>query len=342
MQLLAMELGRSLLFPVTCRYCGCSIWLFASRDGGFAIFDRVGVPWPKHVCWGVRETDPRYVHTTPEFSRLFEHFPVPAAVPIADPAAGQRVVGVVVRRDREPDLLGACQVIVLTERIAYRVWSATPISLGTPIEGVARGIRDSWWLEGVRHLPLPDPAPAEAAGLGATKPALPTPVGSLSAEMIWRIQEDAASLRRHKAPEAEAIEVAIEALIADKPLAAAAGLAAAVLRPAKPFSRDMTDRHVQALFLTLRDLHLEVLAPSIGNSMSDLALRAVGARTLSLVREVTSLGRLKRQKQSRETLSQIFMRGLREEQSFLDSLKAQFPMAWEYVTDLQEMVAAHA
>ena len=47
---LAARLGHSLIFPVTCRYCGADIYLFASPNGGFAVFDHLGIPWPKHWC----------------------------------------------------------------------------------------------------------------------------------------------------------------------------------------------------------------------------------------------------------------------------------------------------
>ena len=47
---LAADLGHSLIFPVQCKYCGASIYLFASPDGGFAVFDELGPPWSKHWC----------------------------------------------------------------------------------------------------------------------------------------------------------------------------------------------------------------------------------------------------------------------------------------------------
>ncbi len=57
---LAAELGYSVLFPTDCRYCGQRIYLFASPEGGFAIFDEIGIPWPKHQCWGVRSNSRDY------------------------------------------------------------------------------------------------------------------------------------------------------------------------------------------------------------------------------------------------------------------------------------------
>src|SRR2546423_943586 len=47
---LAAELGHSLVFPVLCKYCGAPVYLFAAPDGGFAIFDDLGPPCPKHCC----------------------------------------------------------------------------------------------------------------------------------------------------------------------------------------------------------------------------------------------------------------------------------------------------
>lgn len=338
MQRLAMELGRALLFPVRCRYCTKPIWLFATAEGGFTIFDEIGAPWPKHSCWGVWANDPRYVHLAPQFSREFDQFPVPAVVPIINPAAGACVTGVVVRRDREPDLFGLCQIVILCGDAAHRVWTETPCPIGQAIKGVAEKSGAVWWLRKVQELPLP-----ERAAVGVTrKPdpsaTQPTPVGSLSSELIWRIQEDAVVLRSHQVATADAIELAVEALVANRPLCAAAALAAALLWPGQVFSSELTERHVRTLFLTLRDLGLEVMAPKIGDSLSEAAMRAIGPKTLSIVREVTQLGHLKRQKQTHERIQRDFVRGLSREKAFLDCMATQYPAAWDYVNGLKTLV----
>lgn len=61
MQQLADELGHSIVFPTICRYCFRPIYLFAARNGGFAIFDHLGPPWPKHECYGIQQNVARYV-----------------------------------------------------------------------------------------------------------------------------------------------------------------------------------------------------------------------------------------------------------------------------------------
>jgi hypothetical protein len=49
---LAAELGHSIVFPAHCRYCDVQIYLFASPNGGRAVFNDLGPPWPKHWCEG--------------------------------------------------------------------------------------------------------------------------------------------------------------------------------------------------------------------------------------------------------------------------------------------------
>jgi len=40
----------SQVFPIRCRYCGKSIYLFNCSCGCWILFDDLGVPWPKHLC----------------------------------------------------------------------------------------------------------------------------------------------------------------------------------------------------------------------------------------------------------------------------------------------------
>lgn len=47
---IASNAGQSIVFPTTCWYCGMTIYLYANHDGGFAIFESLGSPWPKHYC----------------------------------------------------------------------------------------------------------------------------------------------------------------------------------------------------------------------------------------------------------------------------------------------------
>ena len=96
MSQLAAELGHSVLFPVQCRYCGDDIYLFADPNGGFAMFNDVGRPWPKHRCPGMSNVPVPY-HIPPiTFSPNYD-MPVPMNVWFAPYDAGRKLQGTVVQ-----------------------------------------------------------------------------------------------------------------------------------------------------------------------------------------------------------------------------------------------------
>ncbi len=100
---LAQSLGYAILFPVLCKFCGKHIYLFASPNGGFAIFDDVGKPWPKHHCQGVVRTSE--VGCSFPRSPLTNYvFPVPdsALGPSEQVKPGERISGIVVEMREVP------------------------------------------------------------------------------------------------------------------------------------------------------------------------------------------------------------------------------------------------
>jgi hypothetical protein len=92
---MAAELGHSLLFPAQCWSCGRSIYLFAAPNGGFAIFNDIGVPWPKHRCPG-RPDGPDVRFFPANFCPVYD-IPVPQGVGFRGYDAGQRLKGAVAR-----------------------------------------------------------------------------------------------------------------------------------------------------------------------------------------------------------------------------------------------------
>ncbi len=95
MSKLAEELGHSLIFPVMCKYCGEAVYLFASPEGGFAVFDELGPPWPKHWCnrfAEARVVDCSFPDPRPKRYTL----PVPDSVEFRPPLNGARLSGIIV------------------------------------------------------------------------------------------------------------------------------------------------------------------------------------------------------------------------------------------------------
>lgn len=134
---LAAELGHSLVFPVLCKYCGAPVYLFAAPDGGFAVFDHLGPPWPKHWCRQLSQT--RTIDCSfPEPGSTRYTLPVPDSAQFRLRPNGSRLSGIVVAvasRDhpRRKDPLWA--IDVFDGKSLYRVQVGVQFSLGSYIRG---------------------------------------------------------------------------------------------------------------------------------------------------------------------------------------------------------------
>jgi len=124
MRRLAISLGRSLCFGASCWHCGRFIYLLATCHGGFAIFDELGSPWPKHSCSGYPRPDSPYHWPTGVPLRRGTWIPVPDGTPVVRPA-DRFVVRGVITADR--------LVFTGSELLIVRVPSDVPT--GTWLEG---------------------------------------------------------------------------------------------------------------------------------------------------------------------------------------------------------------
>jgi hypothetical protein len=141
MSQLAVELGRSLLFPVRCRYCGVQIFLFADPDGGFAVFNQVGKPWPKHSCGGRFHAPSSYYDPeTPCFAQY--ELPVPSDTSFAPYNPGKVLIGTVVHIAREdiPRAGKLFRVVLYDGRALFSILSTKKFRIGVVIRGVAQSI----------------------------------------------------------------------------------------------------------------------------------------------------------------------------------------------------------
>lgn len=50
--------GRQLTHPTECRWCGAAVFFYRDRNGGCALFESLGRPWPIHGCWQDRARQP--------------------------------------------------------------------------------------------------------------------------------------------------------------------------------------------------------------------------------------------------------------------------------------------
>jgi hypothetical protein len=330
-----MRLGRPLLFPVSCRHCGASIWLFADPNGGFAVFDDIGAPWPKHECSGVRARDPRYTDPSPLFSGAFRDFPVPDTVRSATPVAGTRIAGFVVRSDQT--LFGR-QLAVLCAKVVYLVLVAREYGVGTALAGTAEQRVDGTWLGKVRYLPMPTRADLNAPA----RTALQTmPVTALAPDMLWALEDDIASLNEWGCAAASvAIRAVVHAVGADQLVTATAALAASVLfrGPAGTPPIPVAVRHVRVLLLTLRDDRLVSCAPPLLGSLPSTVRSAVRSEAAELVRTVVDLGAAVRERTPLLERRRDLEARLAAEQSYWMQMSARFPRLEDYVGVLRQSV----
>lgn len=124
MQQLAADLGYSIVFPTLCRYCGEPIYLYAAPNGGFAIFDHLGPPWPKHQCWGIGPSPTRYVLLD---TRAVGRISIPNSAPVARWRPGRSIEGIVARATPASKTID-----IYTGRV---VMEGVPVSGRLPPEG---------------------------------------------------------------------------------------------------------------------------------------------------------------------------------------------------------------
>ena len=139
----AVELRRSLLFPVRCRFCGVQIFLFADPDGGFAIFSQIGKPWPKHRCSEMCQDPSSSYDSSTLCSDEFD-LPVPWGTPFAEYEAGRVLQGTVVKvmpecHPRTKNLFG---VVLFNGRVLFRIRSRKSLPIGVVVTGIARFVPD--------------------------------------------------------------------------------------------------------------------------------------------------------------------------------------------------------
>jgi hypothetical protein len=168
MRELAAELGHSLVFPVLCKYCGAPVYLFAAPDGGFAVFDELGPPWPKHWCRRFAETrtiDCSFPEPRPKRYTL----PVPDTVEFWPPSNGNRLSGIVVgvaTRDHPRRKEPLWTVDLYNGKSLYRIQVDVEFPLGAYVRGEVTFLQDvgTFLQNAVQYLP---PGYSEPADPGA-------------------------------------------------------------------------------------------------------------------------------------------------------------------------------
>lgn len=321
----AAELGHSLLFPAICRYCGQRIYLFATPEGGFAIFDDVGGDWPKHECWGVHQSTTHYTDLDPTFSRDYT-FPVPASVQHRTPAPGSQVVGTVLRQDRPSRPGGLSASLVFDGRYVLHVGLVGGNYLGRCIRGFVH-VRDGQpVLMAVEVLSPPEPAPA-----GRRHRPTPTELTQLRASDVWNLQALANSLAATNPTAAQTLRRALDAFLNGYTLTGVFFVARLLLTAT--ISTKVKADLVRLTLIGLVDLKLHSVLPGLVGRLSGGTIGALDSETRRSLEHATKLADLLKRymtpQRLREALNRRFTKELRYFQQTEGSLLDEFKKFWQ-------------
>lgn len=152
MRILATTTGRSLTFQTICRYCGAEIYLYAHPNGGFAIFESLGSPWPKHECvgYGRWSTDDMLVRFTVRWGALYlKQNSIPSLM-LVD---GDRLRGMIVSLKRVNDTI--YRVEIFTGSRCAKLATTVPLTPGGYISGRVKFIQHGYHLTDIRSCIVP-------------------------------------------------------------------------------------------------------------------------------------------------------------------------------------------
>jgi hypothetical protein len=327
----AAELGHSLLFPAICRYCGEQIYLFATPEGGFAIFDDVGGDWPKHECWGVDQTTIRYTDPRPTYSRRFT-FPVPLAASIVIPSPGARLVGTIVAQESPPGG-GLWSSSLFDGRAIYRLATDRRDLLGRCVRGTVQ-VRGATFVLASVEILTPDPR-LVGAPAGRARPA-PTEVKTFQPSDIWSLQEQAQALQNTHPTTAATLSMALDALLngySHWQVRSCSRESSAT--HAEQVAAKLKATALRVVLLVIRDLGLHAVLPAIEARLSGGTLVAMDEETRRLLTEIRSLGELHRHFVPQKKIRETYERRLAKERRYLEKthpgsdVSQDFDMLWQ-------------
>lgn len=323
---LASELGYSVVFPTICRYCGDLIYLFASPDGGFAIFDSLGAPWPKHDCWGITPDISDYTSLSVECSPKYQ-LPIPDDAPITE-RVGTSAKGVVVSKTQQSGPFFAAEYYLYDGTQLIKVWSAADLEIGNFVEGSVEVRCGHCILNNPKNLlPGKPPTPARAPAKGKLAATRAVDVAS-----AWSLQFDAHHLKKSEPSASALLQAALEALLSGYPLVASLVLAELVLLVSNAVTKEMKARHLKTLLLLLQEMNLHWVVPELARSLSRGTREALDAATSQLLERLAKLGELKKRTESGTYVLNVFQNRWKKEARYAAAFETKFGLKLSAMT----------
>ena len=308
-----------------CRYCGTHIYLFATPEGGFAIFDDVAGDWPKHDCWGVHQATTRYTDLDPTFSREYP-FPVPASIQHRTPTAGSQVVGTVLRQDQPLRGRGLSESLLFDGTSILHVAFGGGSYVGRCVRGFVQLREQRAVLTAVEELSPPELAPA-----GQRQRPTPTELTQLRASDLWTLQALANTLAATSPTAATTLRQALDAFLNGYTLAGVFFVARLLLTA--PISTSVKANLVRLTLIGLVDLKLHSVLPGLVRRLSGGTMAALDSETRRSLDSASNLAELLKKHMApsrlRETLDRRFAKELRYFRRTEEALADEFKQFWQ-------------
>jgi len=283
---LAAELGYSVIFPTICRYCGELIYLYANPNGGFAIFDSLGIPWPKHDCWGIDQDSRDYTSVGDTYSKSYR-LHVPEDAPTTYFTSEGVFTGTVVYCTGT-SILGS-RYTFWTGTHLVELWASADLSVGKCFEGEVQLLQNAAVLTSVVDMDSGEAAIPLAAA--STLPSRTLPIADL--EKVWQMQSDLAYVDNDQCATTKYLNVIIEATLAGHPIVALIGIQRLLQVSGGTLPSDTRSWYMVKLIDLLENLHLLGIFPSLVSGLSSKFLGTLNHDAQTRLHEAITIAKLK-------------------------------------------------
>jgi hypothetical protein len=310
------------VFPTHCWYCGQLIWLFADPFGGFAIFDELGSPWPKHQCHGVTQDRLRYVLTS------FRKHPHGYRLPVPD-----------VEHERPANSVPIRAVVINPDgpRGTVELYNGSKIYPVRPIPAPTQRLREGDYIVGclvprTAGTELHDWAlcAVEPPGLQQVPPANPAEVRNIveAVEELHDLKIDAAALARSHSRESDLLGLAHQALVSGYQFTGMVLLCGFICAKTDQLPVVVKARHAALAFEHLQAMELEAIAPGLSAKLSHDVRASLGTSADNVI----NLGKLKIRTESPERIKDKLRTRLRKprESRFREGLQKLMPEGMKF------------
>jgi len=278
--------------------------------------DLLGVPWPKHECWGVTTDSQDYTSLSVSYSPKFQ-LPIPENTHEIIPKK-KSIQGIIVEKvSSEERTYGEIYYLYDGEYL-IKLWSASNLDVGKFIAGSVE-FRFGHAIIESPHIIQPEKVPVTAQAPEAGKL---SSTNALNAENFWNLQFDLEQLEEHNPTLGSLLKIVLDALLSGYRLISVIILSKLVRISSNSVSKEMKARHLETLLVLINELNLHASVPDIEMSLSRGTRKAIDQSAYEKLNKMKKLGDLKLKLESLNNRLNNFDSFWKKEEKYAKSLKS--------------------